>query len=172
MSSVCCFEPCIVIIFPVTLYGSWSIVFLPWLWTIFCLFELQYSPCWVWSCNTLADNSFQRQCVASADICYIEQTEWYVHGWLMIALLLVSGSTMCTHHSPSWHQWDALTSFMDSVMMKVLVIDDSLNRKALELLHSALDADIKVSRHSDYQKMMWESSNVILWEVHGKSGFI
>lgn len=34
---------------------------------------------------------------------------------------------------------------MDSVMMKVLVIDDSLNRKALKLLHSALDADIKVS---------------------------
>lgn len=33
---------------------------------------------------------------------------------------------------------------MDAVMGKVLVIDDSLNLKALDLLHSALDADIKV----------------------------
>lgn len=63
----------------------------------------------------------------------------------MVLLLSIAGATMCTHHSPSWHHWDALTSFMDSVMMKVLVIDDSLNRKALKLLHSALDADIKVS---------------------------
>ncbi|XP_071834002.1 exportin-5-like isoform X2 [Apostichopus japonicus] len=68
--------------------------------------------------------------------------EWLLQ-LLLAPLELEEGATMCTHHSPSWHHWDALTSFMDSVMMKVLVIDDSLNRKALKLLHSALDADIK-----------------------------
>ncbi|KAJ8046032.1 Exportin-5 [Holothuria leucospilota] len=69
-------------------------------------------------------------------------SKWLIQ-LLQSPLQLEAGHTMCTHHSPSWHQWDALTSFMDAVMGKVLVIDDSLNLKALDLLHSALDADIK-----------------------------